>query len=68
MIETVNMNKIYKTLVALKKEVDYIKKNMVDVDMFLTPEEDTKLDESLKELEEGKTFSLEEIKKDRKDA
>jgi tRNA uridine 5-carbamoylmethylation protein Kti12 len=68
MTETVSTNKIYETLVALKKEVDFIKEHMVDVDTILTPEENTELDESLKELEEGRTFSLEDIKKDRENA
>ena len=65
MSETINMNKIYETLVELKREVDFIKNHMVDVDVVLTPEENIELDESLKELEEGKTFSFEDIKKDR---
>ena len=68
MAETVNMNKIYETLVELKREVNFIKNHMVDVDVILTPEENIELDESLKELEERKTFSLEDIKKDREDA
>ena len=68
MTETVNMNKIYETLIELKREVNFIKNHMVDVDVILTPEENIELDESLKELEEGKTFSLEDIKKDREDA
>ncbi len=68
MAEIVNMNKIYETLVELKREVDFIKDHMVDVDTILTSEESIELDESLKELEEGKTFSLEDIKKDRENA
>ena len=68
MSETINMNKIYETLVELKREVDFIKNHMVDVDTILTPEENIELDESLKELEEGKTFSFEDIKKDRQNA
>jgi len=67
MAETINMNKIYETLVELKREVNFIKNHMVDVDTILTPEENIELNESLKELEEGKTFSFEDIKKDRKD-
>lgn len=62
------MHKIYETLIELKREVDFIKDHMVDVDTILTPEENLELDESLKELEERKTFSLEDIKKDREDA
>jgi len=68
MEKTINMNKVYETLVALKREVDCIKEHMVDVDSILTQRENTDLDESLKELEEGKTFSLEDIKKDRENA
>ena len=68
MSETININKIYETLVELKREVNFIKNHMVDVDVILTPEENIELDESLKELEKGKTFSLEDIKKDRENA
>lgn len=68
MSETININKIYEALVELKREVDFIKNHMVDVDVILTPEENTELDESLKELEGRKTFSFEDIKKDRENA
>ncbi len=68
MVETINMNKIYETLVELKREVNFIKNHMIDVDTILTPEENFELDESLKELEEGKAFSFEDIKKDRENA
>lgn len=64
MTETINMNKIYEALVELKREVDFIKNHIVDIDTILTPEENIELNKSLKELEEGKTFSLEDIKKD----
>jgi len=67
MEETINMEKVYREILALKREVNFIKDHMVDVDLILTPEENSELDESLKELEEGKTFSLEDIKKDRED-
>lgn len=68
MAEAINMNKIYETLVELKREVDFIKNHMVDIDTILTSEENIELDDSLKELEEGKTFSFEDIKKDRENA
>ena len=68
MAETINMNKIYETLIELRREVNFIKNHMIDVDTILTAEENIELDESLKELEEGKTFSLEDIKKDRENA
>ena len=68
MVVTINMNKIYETLVELKRDVGFIKNHMADANVILTPEENIELDESLKELEEGKTFSLENIKKDRENA
>jgi hypothetical protein len=68
MEEIVSIEKVYKELLALRNEVHYIKEHMVDTDVVLTPEEDAELDESLKDLDEGKIFSLEEIKKDRENA
>jgi hypothetical protein len=68
MAETVNMEKMYNELLALKSEVHYIKTHMVDADTILTEEENVELDESLKEFEEGKASSLEDIKKDRENA
>jgi uncharacterized membrane protein YgcG len=68
MIETVNMEKIYSELLALKSEVHYIKTHMIDADTILTEEESLELSESLKELEEGKASSLEDIKKDKENA
>lgn len=50
----------------IKAELDYIKEHMVDVDTILTLEEEKRLDESLKESREGKTISLEELEKERK--
>ena len=43
MAETISTNKIYETLVELKREVDFIKNHMVDVDVILTPEENLEL-------------------------
>ncbi|MBU1252341.1 MAG: hypothetical protein KKC96_01980 [Nanoarchaeota archaeon] len=68
MEETLNTDKIYKVLVELKREVDFIKNYMVDADSVLTSDENVELDESLKELKEGKAFSLENVKNDRKNA
>jgi len=60
--EKIIMNK----LDMIKAELDYIKQHMVDVDCILTPDEEERLDESLVEFEEGKTISLEELEKERK--
>ncbi|MBU0977333.1 MAG: hypothetical protein KKD18_02875 [Nanoarchaeota archaeon] len=66
MEETANIEKVYTELLALKKEIDFIKRHMVDADSVLTPEEEDRLDESLIEFKEGKTISLEELEKERK--
>lgn len=59
---------IMEELKEIKSELNFIKEHMVDVDTVLTPEENIEIDESLKELKEGKTFSLDIIRKDRKNA
>ena len=63
MAETINLDKVYLELLALKKEVNYIKANMVNVDMFLTPEENEELEGALEDHKQGKTVSLEAFKK-----
>jgi hypothetical protein len=67
MVETANMDKVYRELLALRKEVSYIREHMVDADSVLTQEENLELDKSIKELKEGKAFSLKDIEKDRED-
>ncbi|MEK6920531.1 MAG: hypothetical protein AABX82_01505 [Nanoarchaeota archaeon] len=62
MSETVTMNMVYEELKGMKKELAYIKNHMVDVDMFLTPEEEVKLEEALEEHKKGKTISLDKLK------
>ena len=42
----------------------YIKEHMVNVDTILTIEEEEALEESLKELKEGRTTSHKELKKE----
>jgi len=39
-------------------------KHMVDADMIMTPEEEERFEESMKDLKEGKTTSLSDIKKE----
>ena len=68
MVESVTLNQIFNELKNLKKEVDYIKNHMIDIEVIFTKDEEYEFDESLKELEEGRTFSFEEIKKDRQNA
>jgi hypothetical protein len=50
---------------AIRKELEYIRKHMVDVDMVLTPEEAGRLERAIKEFKEGKTRTLEELERNR---
>jgi len=62
-METTIPKEIVTELKAIRQDLDYIKKHMIDVDMILTPEEEARLEESLKEYKEGKAVSLEEFEK-----
>jgi hypothetical protein len=50
---------------AIRKELEYIRKHMVDVDMILTAEEQRILEKGIKDYKEGRTRSLEEVERDR---
>jgi|TARA_Y100000296_G_C5114024_1_gene226726 hypothetical protein len=64
MVEIVNMEKMYKELIALKKEVHFIKTHMFDSDSIMTAEEEVQLEKALEEHEQGKTISLEDLKEE----
>ncbi|MBI4141389.1 hypothetical protein HY484_00520 [Candidatus Woesearchaeota archaeon] len=64
MPETVSMQKIFSELKDLKKEVVFIKKHMFDPDTIMTIDEAKRFEASLKELKEGKTTPLLELKKE----
>ena len=49
---------------AIRKDLSYIKMHMVDADTILTPKEEIKLEESLKEYSEGKATLLEDFEKE----
>jgi hypothetical protein len=55
---------VVEELRAIREGLDYIKAHMVDVDMILTPEEEERLEESLREYKEGKATPLEEFEKE----
>ena len=62
--QTQNVNKeILVRLTKLQSDMEYIKEHIVDIDTILTIEEEEALEESLKELKEGKTISHKELKK-----
>jgi hypothetical protein len=62
MAETVNMEKMYRELLALRKEVHDIKNHMVEIDVIMTPEEEVQLEETLELHKKGKTRRFEDLK------
>jgi len=64
MAETINMEKMYMELLALRKEVQFIKTHMFDPDTIMTTEEEERFERAMKEYKEGKFISLEDLKKE----
>ena len=52
---------VIQELKTIKRDLEYIKLHMVDIDVILTPEEDKILEEGLEEFEAGKTVSLSDL-------
>jgi|GEM_PF-1185731 len=49
---------IIEELKMIRRDLDYIKKHMIDVDTILTIDEERRLEESLEEYKEGKTINF----------
>jgi len=64
MAETVNMEKMYRELLAIRDEVQFIKTHMFDPDTIMTTEEEERYERAMHELQEGKTTSLEDLEKE----
>lgn len=64
MAETINMERMYREILALRKEVQTIKNRMVEIDVIMTPEEEPQLEETLELHKKGKTKRLEDLKKE----
>ena len=62
MAETINMEKMYREILALRKEVHDIKNHMVEIDVIMTPEEETQLEETLELHKKGKTKRFKDLK------
>lgn len=58
---------VIQKLDVIKTELDYIKEHMVDIDTILTPEEEARLDESLRDFKQGKTTSLQDFEREMKE-
>ncbi len=66
-MESVNQSQIEEILrkiARLQNEMEYVKKNMIDVDCVLTDEEKNELEEARSEYERGETTSLEDFEKE----
>lgn len=61
-------NEILRRLDIIKSELDFIKEHLIDIDTIMTKEEEETFEESLQELKEGKTTSLEDFEKEMKNA
>ena len=55
---------ILEELKEIKKDLVFIKEHMFDPDTIMTLEESRRFEQSMKELEEGKTTPLSELKKE----
>lgn len=63
MAETLT-KEVAKDLMEIKRDLKYIKEHMVDVDSILTEDDRVAIDEARKELKEGNTTSLSDLKKE----
>jgi len=63
MAETVSMEKMYREILALRKEVQLIKSHMTEIDVVMTSEEETRLEETLELHKKGKTKKFEDLKR-----
>lgn len=64
MVETINMDKMYREILALRKEVQLIKNHMTEIDVIMTPEEEAQLEETIEFHKKGKTKRFEDLKKE----
>jgi hypothetical protein len=64
MAEIINMEKMYREILALRNEVQFIKAHMFDPDTIMTTEEEERYERAMQELNEGKTTSLEDLEKE----
>ena len=58
------MEHMLRELKTIRTNIDFIKKHMFDPDTIMTTEESRRFEQSMKELREGKTTPLSELKKE----
>ena len=59
-----NTQLILEELKEIKEDVEFIKKHIADVDVVMTDDDLESIKEAEKELKEGKTIQLSELKKE----
>ena len=64
MAETATIQKVYDEIKSLRKELVFIKEHMVDQDLIMDVDEERRFKQAVKELKEGKTKNLAQIKKE----
>ena len=64
MEETANIQNVYKELLALRKEINFIKSRMVDLEIIMDSDEEAQLEEALEYHKKGKTKKLEDLRKE----
>ena len=67
-MEIISNKEILEKLNQLQIDVNIIKEKLDNEDTILTSEEETELEKSLREYKNGETFTLEDIRKARKNA
>jgi len=58
MAETINMEKMYREILALRREVQLIRNHMVEINVIMTPEEETQLERLLNFIKKEKPKDL----------
>ena len=64
MTETISIKKVYDELKLMRNDILFIKKHINDPDTIMTEEESKRFEESIAELKQGKTVSLDKLKKE----
>lgn len=57
---------IMEELKAIRRDLDFIKEHIIDIDTILTSEEEKTLEEAMKELREEKATKLEKLESERR--
>ncbi len=60
--EAIDMKKMYRELLALRKEVSFIKNHVINMEVVMTSEEENQLKGTLEEHRKGKTKRIEDLK------